>query len=61
MRTLLLALAYDGACFHGWQVQKNASSVQQTFQDAVERVLGERPDCKGSAAPIPACMRTASA
>ena len=53
MRTLLLALAYDGACFHGWQVQKNASSVQQTFQDAVERVLGERPDCKG-------CSRTDS-
>ena len=53
MRTLLLALSYDGACFHGWQVQKNASSVQQTFQDAVERVLGERPDCKG-------CSRTDS-
>lgn len=53
MRTLLLALAYDGACFHGWQVQKNASSVQETFQDAVERVLGERPDCKG-------CSRTDS-
>ena len=41
MRTLLLALAYDGACFHGWQVQRNAVSVQQTFQDAVERVLTE--------------------
>ncbi len=53
MRTLLLALAYDGACFHGWQVQRNAVSVQQTFQDAVKRVLGERPDCKG-------CSRTDS-
>ena len=21
MRTLLLALPYDGACFHGWQMQ----------------------------------------
>lgn len=51
MRNLLLALAYDGSCFHGWQVQKNASSVQETFQDALERVLGQRPDCKG-------CSRT---
>ena len=51
MRNLLLALAYDGSCFHGWQVQKNASSVQETFQDALEMVLGQRPDCKG-------CSRT---
>lgn len=53
MRNLMLTLAYDGACFHGWQVQHNAVTVQQVFQDAVARVLGERPDCKG-------CSRTDS-
>jgi tRNA pseudouridine38-40 synthase len=53
MRNLLLTLRYDGANYHGWQVQQNAVSVQQVFQQALERVLGERPDLKG-------CSRTDS-
>ena len=44
MRNLLLTLRYDGANYHGWQVQQNAVTVQQVFQQALERVLGERPD-----------------
>ena len=53
MRNLLAVLRFDGANYHGWQVQKNAVTVQQVFQDALERVLGERPDVKG-------CSRTDS-
>ncbi len=53
MRNLLLSISYDGANYHGWQIQQNAVSVQQVFQDALFRVLGERPDIKG-------CSRTDS-
>ncbi|NLB36304.1 MAG: tRNA pseudouridine(38-40) synthase TruA [Clostridiales bacterium] len=53
MRNLLLTLCFDGTAYHGWQVQKNAVTVQQTFQDAVERVIGSRENVTG-------CSRTDS-
>ncbi|WP_444659380.1 tRNA pseudouridine(38-40) synthase TruA [Caproiciproducens sp. R2] len=53
MRNLLLTICYDGSHYHGWQIQKNAVSVQQVFQEALFRVIGERPDIKG-------CSRTDS-
>ncbi|MBE6822214.1 tRNA pseudouridine(38-40) synthase TruA [Caproiciproducens sp. LBM24188] len=53
MRNLLLTICYDGANYHGWQIQQNAISVQQVFQESLFRVLGERPDIKG-------CSRTDS-
>lgn len=34
-----LQLAYDGTGFHGWQSQPNASSVQQTLEEALATVL----------------------
>jgi hypothetical protein len=37
MRRLLITIQYDGTAYHGWQVQKNALSVQEVFQDAVEK------------------------
>ncbi|MBQ2780691.1 MAG: tRNA pseudouridine(38-40) synthase TruA [Clostridia bacterium] len=51
MARLLLTLRYDGTAFHGWQVQPNAISVQETLQDAVERVTGVRAGVTG-------CSRT---
>ena len=53
MRNLLLTISYDGSGYHGWQVQKNALTVQQVFQNAVEKVFGSRIDIKG-------CSRTDS-
>ena len=50
-RNLLLTLCYDGTRYHGWQVQNNALSVQQVFQDAVFPILGGTHDIKG-------CSRT---
>lgn len=35
-----LEFAYDGGAFHGWQRQPNASSVQQTIEEALGVVLG---------------------
>lgn len=51
MRNLLLTIKYDGSGYHGWQVQKNAVSVQEVFQNAVEKVFLKRLDVKG-------CSRT---
>ncbi len=51
MRRLLLTLRYDGTAYHGWQVQPNAVSVQETLQNAIEAVTGVRAGVIG-------CSRT---
>ncbi|MGI6248439.1 MAG: tRNA pseudouridine(38-40) synthase TruA [Acutalibacteraceae bacterium] len=51
MRNLLFAIAFDGANYHGWQVQTNGISVQETVQDALEKVCGKRENIIG-------CSRT---
>lgn len=53
MRRLLLTIQYDGSAYHGWQVQQNAVTVQEVFQNAVEKLFGKRLDVKG-------CSRTDS-
>jgi len=49
--TVALKLAYKGTAYCGWQVQKNAKSVQETLQDALEAAFGTR-------APVTGCSRT---
>ena len=51
MKRLLITIKYDGSAYHGWQVQSNAVTVQEVFQNAVEKVFGKRLDVKG-------CSRT---
>lgn len=34
-----LKLSYRGACYHGWQSQPNAITVQQTIEDALTTIL----------------------
>lgn len=48
---VLLWLAYKGTNYAGFQVQPNAPTVCQTLQDAMQAVLGCRPEVKG-------CSRT---
>ena len=36
-----IELSYVGTCYHGWQSQPNASSVQQTLEDALGKILRE--------------------
>ncbi len=50
---IALTIMYDGGKYCGWQVQKNALSVQEKMQDTLEKVLGFRPDICG-------CSRTDS-
>lgn len=51
MKRMLLTISYDGSRYHGWQVQPNGITVQQTLQDALEKLLGERVAISG-------CSRT---
>lgn len=51
MRKLLLTLRFDGGAYHGWQVQENGASVQETLQNAIEGVFGTRYGVTG-------CSRT---
>ena len=51
MRNLLFTITYDGTNYHGWQIQENALTVQEVFQNAFKKVTGERGDVK-------ACSRT---
>ncbi len=51
MRNILVTIKYDGKHYHGWQVQNNAVTVQETFQNGLQSILGNLPDIKG-------CSRT---
>lgn len=40
MRNIRLLLEYDGAGYHGWQRQKNASTIQEVVETALGRLTG---------------------
>jgi|UniRef100_A0A7C5ALN9 tRNA pseudouridine38-40 synthase len=41
-RNVRLTLEYDGTRYHGWQRQKNALTLQEVVEEALERLTGER-------------------
>ena len=45
-----LTLSYDGTRYHGWQIQPNGISVQETLQQALTTLLRQ------PAARMPVCM-----
>ncbi len=51
MRNLFLKIQFDGTAYHGWQVQQNALTVQETLQDALEQICSKRDNIVG-------CSRT---
>lgn len=53
LRNLLITISYDGKYFHGWQIQQNAFTVQEAFQIALSKIIGQDFDLKG-------CSRTDS-
>ncbi|MCQ2513774.1 MAG: tRNA pseudouridine(38-40) synthase TruA [Ruminococcus sp.] len=52
-KNLLVTISYDGKNFHGWQIQRNAVTVQEVFQTALSKIIGNDFDVKG-------CSRTDS-
>lgn len=39
---------YNGAAYHGWQIQKNAVSVAETLEKALACVMGHKVKCTGA-------------
>ena len=48
MRTLKLVLEYDGFEYCGWQVQKDAPTIQGVLEAALTKALGERVRVHGA-------------
>jgi len=43
-----LIVQYDGASFHGWQIQKGHGTVQGELESVLRRIMGERRPVVGS-------------
>lgn len=43
-----LYLAYDGACYHGWQVQPNGITVQERIEQALSLLLRQKTAITGA-------------
>jgi tRNA pseudouridine38-40 synthase len=48
VRTLKLTIAYDGTAYAGWQSQPHKPTVQDTLENAIEKVTGQRVRVLGS-------------
>lgn len=48
LRRFALLVEYDGTAYHGFQAQRNANSVQETLEDAIHSLTGERLRIKGA-------------
>lgn len=51
MRNIKLTIEYDGTNYHGWQIQKNAVTIQEHVEKALSRLLGVQTGVTG-------CSRT---
>ena len=47
-RNIRLTIAFDGSGYHGWQIQKDAPTLQGVICDALARITGERVTLTGS-------------
>lgn len=52
-QNFLIVLRFVGTNYHGWQIQNNAISIQEIFQNALFKVIKNKTDIKG-------CSRTDS-
>lgn len=43
-----ITLSYDGARYHGWQIQPHSTSVQQTLQEALSTLLRQPTEIVGA-------------
>ncbi len=47
MRNIKLCIQFDGTKYHGWQIQKNAVTIQELVQNAIFKVTGEKSTLTG--------------
>ena len=44
----LLLLTYDGTCYHGWQVQPNSPTIEDTLEKAIKSLTSESVKVHGA-------------
>jgi len=59
--TVKLVLEYDGACFHGWQKQRELKTVQGELEDKLRVILGEQVRVVGAGRTDAGCHAVAQA
>jgi tRNA pseudouridine38-40 synthase len=42
LKNIKITISYDGSAYHGWARQKDASSIQQTIEEALERLFDQK-------------------
>ncbi|MDQ2087617.1 tRNA pseudouridine(38-40) synthase TruA [Herbivorax sp. ANBcel31] len=48
MKNIKLIIEYDGTNYHGWQIQKNADTIQGILKDTIKTLTGEEVTLNGS-------------
>lgn len=48
MQKYLIKIAYDGSCYHGWQIQPNGISVQEVLESALSKIAKTKISIVGS-------------
>ncbi len=48
MRNIRFTLEYIGTNYHGWQIQKNAVTIQQVLEEKLGHILNKRPRVVGA-------------
>ena len=48
MTRYFMFLSFEGTNYHGWQIQPNVSTVQQTLENALSLILGEKITATGA-------------
>lgn len=42
LKNIRLCMQFDGTKYHGWQIQKNAITIQELLENAIFKITGER-------------------
>ncbi len=48
IRKIKLTIAYDGYSYHGWQVQPGHPTIEQTVEDALANLTGQKVELSGA-------------
>jgi len=48
MQRYFIEIMYNGANYHGWQVQPNSITVQEQLEKAISTVLGQKISVMGA-------------
>ena len=43
MKNIKITISYDGTAYHGWQVQENAITIQQTLETSLGKLFKTSP------------------